>query len=310
MIAWLAAAVLGAPLDPLLTDLGLPPEADVTLVRGAERWTVNVRGRSFTVAVPRTPADEQALQVLVLSLWTDLDLLPLSRLPAPPPMPPPPEAPAPRPQRPPVPELPPEPPLVVIVPLPAPAPAPVVDEALPEEPIAVLPAPAPAPPEPPRVRVWAGADLVVRDRLWPAVGGAVAVLSGVRGGLGARVGGRLPRTTAWGAETRLTEVTADLLLWTRPAPPVVLVAGLGVAGRWYAADEETVASHAVPRATVGVTFPVDAGAVALAIGGGMECDLFATSVGFPDALDLLSPLAARIEIGVGFEPVRGIPTSY
>lgn len=299
MIVWLAAALAGT--DPILADLELPADAQVAIVRGDVEWTVTVGDRKFTVAPPRTPDDELALRALISSLWTDLDLLPMTRLPPPPP---PPEVvvPRPRPVPAPVPEVPPSPPLVVLVPLPAPAP----------------PAPEPPPIAPPvvpevapsTVRVSVGAELVVRDRIWPAGGGWVDVRSGIRGGFGGRVGGRLPRTTRWGPETRLSEVYADLLVWARPAASVVGTVGLGLAGRWYAADGQPVAAHALPRASAGVSFPVDVGPAELALGAGVECDLLATEIGYPVDLTLLPPIAGRVEITFSFEPVRGIPTSF
>jgi hypothetical protein len=301
-VIWLAVAA-AAPLDPFLADLALPADADVSIDRGAERWTITVGDRRFGVAPPTTPEDEQALRALVSSLWTDLDLLPLARLPSPPPLPPPP-VPRPKPQVLPPDVVPAEPeaPLIVLVPLAA----------------RVEPPPPPPPPEPPVVppvevspaRVTIGTDLVVRDRLWPSAGAWASVTTGVRGGVGGRVGGRLPHTTGWGPSTRLSEAYADVLLWTRPTRAIGLVAGIGVAGRWYSANAEPVAAHALPRASTAVSFPVDVGPVELALGAGLECDLLSTSIGFPDDLQLLSPIAGRIDIQVSFEPVRGIPTSY
>jgi hypothetical protein len=95
---------------------------------------------------------------------------------------------------------------------------------------------------------------------------------------------------------------------------IEVAGGLGVSGRWYSDDGEAVAAHALPQAVAGISFPVAVGPVELGLGGGIECDLLSTEIGYrgdpvPDT-SLLSPIAGRIEVTVSFEPVRGIPTSF
>lgn len=87
-------------------------------------------------------------------------------------------------------------------------------------------------------------------------------------------------------------------------------AGIGVAARWYCFYGDPVAAHALPRAAVGLSFPVEVGPVELSLGGGLECDLLATGIGYPGAPELVSPITGRFEIEVVFEPERRLATSW
>jgi hypothetical protein len=313
LVAWLALAARGAPVDlppgedralwahPLaLSGLEAGPAGSGSGARvtaAGERWrvdVVDVRGEThtLTVPIPTDRAGREALAALVASLVHPV-ATPMVALPPP--------RPVPR-------SAPPSPEPALAVPEPEPAPQPVVEVEPPAEPDEPTPRPLVVLDEPPRppldVRVWGGGGPSVRVRPGVRSGVAGAAWVGValdqRWRVGVGVGAAAPATLA-GSEDVYRLGSVDLRGVGAWAPGRV---DLGpTAGVSWRAVVSGPRPALVPTAggTLGYRMPLDLSGslVAVRVGLLVERDLRATTLDwYPRPSTSLAPISGECTLSV------------
>lgn len=160
--------------------------------------------------------------------------------------------------------------------------------------------------------VWAGPDLVFRSTAAPGAGLALGFEPYERSGVSARLGLRPSRSLDVGPQTGFGELTADVL-YLYGSPWIWGSVGAGLALRRYTTDGDTVALHAVPRSSAGLTVSAPAGRWRPGLALFAECDLAQTEMGWLEPTALFSPIALRFEIKLShiskkIEPGSSPPT--